>query len=79
MFPSLGAIRAGLAQLRPVLDLGSAVMKNTRCVTRIFKRRAFRFSRNESNYIRVTTSFNRVIAIDGVSVSGVIFTPEGVG
>jgi hypothetical protein len=29
--------------------------------------------------MRAITSFKRVIAIDGVSVSGVTFTPEGVG
>jgi hypothetical protein len=37
------------------------------------------FSRNERNFIGATMSFNRVIAIDGVPVSGVIFTSEGVG
>jgi hypothetical protein len=54
-------------------------MKNTRCVTRIFKRWAGSFSRSQRNYIRDTTSINRVIAIEGVSISGEIFTPDGAG
>jgi hypothetical protein len=28
--------------------------------------------------VRATTAFNRIIDIEGVAVSGVIFTPEGV-